>query len=81
MLYTEDNELRKEFIEGIKKIINQGYKADLVSNYAFQFYLQKNISDSILDELIYDIMIMDAGSEFELTKNELLKLIDNKLKI
>ena len=59
---------REEFIKGLKLIIRQGYDSKSITNYAFDFYLKHKISDKILYEVVEDIMIIDAGPEFELTE-------------
>ncbi len=72
---------RIEFVEGLRLIIKQGYNPKVVTKYAFDFYLKYKISDSILSEVIEDIMIIDAGPEFELTEQELKELIREKLNV
>ena len=74
-------DLREEFIEGLRLIFKQGYSLELATKYAFDFYLKHKISDKDLYDIVEDIMIIDAGSEFEITEDEIKKLVKEKLKI
>ena len=74
-------DLREEFIEGLRVIFKQGYSSELATKYAFDFYLKHKISDKDLYDIVEDIMIIDAGSEFEITEDEIKKLVKEKLKI
>ncbi len=77
----ENNELRIEFTKGIGVLVKQGYNTELVSRFAFEFYLNNKTSDKLLDEVVYDIMMMDAGPEFEYSENEIIDLLRDRLNV
>jgi hypothetical protein len=73
--------LREEFIEELRLIIKQGYSPELAAKYAFDFYLKQKITDKNLYDVIENIMVIDAGPEFEMTECEIKELVKEKLKI
>ena len=72
---------REEFVKGLRIIIKEGYSSQTVTKYAFNFYLNHKLSDKELYDLVYEIMMIDAGPEFELSEIELIKLVEDKLGI
>jgi len=68
-------------VKGLRLIIKGGYSPKIVSKYAFDFYLNHKISDIKLYELVEDIMIIDAGPEFELSEMDLINLVKDKLEV
>lgn len=76
-----EKENRQEFIKGLRVIIKEGYNSKTLTEYAFNFYLNHKISDKELYDLVEDIMIIDAGPEFELSEKELIKLVEDKLEV
>jgi hypothetical protein len=76
----ENMNLRDEFIQGLRLIIKQGYNPEKTANYVYSFYLSyANKIEGEFYKTIYDIMMMDAGPEFEMTEDEVINLIKEKL--
>ncbi|MDR1067952.1 MAG: hypothetical protein LBL36_01750 [Clostridiales Family XIII bacterium] len=72
-------DVREEFREGLRLIIKRSYSPESAAKYAFDFYLKHKISDKDLCNTVEDIMLMDAGPEFEmkeLVKEELKLKVD-----
>lgn len=71
--------IREEFVKGLRKIIKEGYSSQTVSKYAFNFYLNYKLLDKELYDLVYEIMMIDAGPEFEISEMDLIKLVRDRL--
>ena len=80
MSSVEYRNLELIFIEQLKLLISREYDPEKVAKFAFEFYLDCGIKLSgRLDEVVYSIMMMDAGPEFEMTKIEIKEMIKEKL--
>ncbi|WP_336853165.1 hypothetical protein [Pseudescherichia vulneris] len=73
------SELAQQFINNINLLIENGYNPRDVARYAFLFSLDHKIEDEKLEYIVDYIGGMDAGPEFELTKEELIKFIEENL--
>lgn len=73
------NELTQNFIDGISILLKEEYNPRIIARYAFEFSLDYRIEDSALEYVVDYIGGMDAGPEFELTKEELLEFIEQNL--
>ncbi|WP_146176073.1 hypothetical protein [Chromobacterium haemolyticum] len=72
-------DLRKLFLSGIKLITdNNGYSADKISRFAYEFYLDFDIEDEALSDAVSFLKGMDAGPEFELSEKDFWSYIDSK---
>jgi hypothetical protein len=78
----ENKNMEEEFINGLRLIIKQGYSPEKTANYAYGFYLKyANKIEGKFYKTLYNIMMMDAGPEFEMTKDEIINLIKDRLKV
>ena len=76
----ENKNIRDEFIQRLSLIIKQGYNPEKTVNYVYRFYLScANKIEGEFYKTVYDIMMMDAGPEFEMTEDEVVNLIKEKL--
>ncbi|AID27286.1 hypothetical protein DUQ00_22775 [Salmonella bongori] len=73
------NELTQEFIRNINILLENGYNPRDVARYAFLFSLDHKIEDRKLEYVVDYIGGMDAGPEFELTREELFEFIKQNL--
>ncbi|MBJ9295404.1 hypothetical protein GHT40_13995 [Citrobacter werkmanii] len=73
------NELTQEFIRNINLLLENGYNPREVARYSFLFSLDHRIEDEKLEYVVDYIGGMDAGPEFQLTKEELLDFIKQNL--
>ncbi|MEX9251781.1 hypothetical protein [Pseudenterobacter timonensis] len=73
------NELTQEFIRSINFLLENDYNPRDVARYSFLFSLDHRIEDEKLEYVVDYIGGMDAGPEFELTKEELLEFIKQNL--
>lgn len=74
------NDLRLLFLKGLLYLIADNYSSFKVANYAYQFYLEYDIPDENLSYVIDYLKGMDAGSEFEMDKDEVISFININLK-
>lgn len=72
-------DLKKQFIDGLKFLLQGDYKSSCVARYAYEFYLDYDIDDKKLEYVVNYLKGMDAGPEFELTKDELDTFIQDHL--
>jgi len=73
------NEMTQEFIRNINFLIENEYNPRDVARYSFLFSLDHRIEDRKLEYAVDYIGGMDAGPEFELTKEELIEFINKNL--
>ena len=68
------------FVEQLKLQFSHEYNAEKTAIFAHNFYLKyaNKLSDRLYD-VVYSIMMMDAGPEFEMTKIEIKKMIKEKI--
>lgn len=74
-------ELTTKFLNGINYLINDNYDPSKVARFALEFYLDYQIEDEKLAYVVGYLRGIDAGPEFELTRDELDEFIrDNLIK-
>ncbi|WP_318364747.1 hypothetical protein [Enterobacter sp.] len=73
------NELTQKFINEINYLVEKEYDPRVIARYAYEFSLDNIINDKQLKYVVYYIRSMDAGPEFELTKEELLEFINQNI--
>lgn len=73
------NQLAQKFINGINYLIEKEYDPRAIARYAYEFSLDNRINGKQLKYVVYYIRSMDAGPEFELTKEELLGFINQNI--
>ncbi|KAA8993526.1 hypothetical protein FJU30_26635 [Affinibrenneria salicis] len=71
--------LRKYFLYGLNYLLQEDYYPVCIARYAYAFYLDYDISDEKLEYVVDYLKGMDAGPEFELTKDELNEFIKTNL--
>lgn len=69
----------KKFIDGINILLKEEYNPRVIARYAYTFSLDHRIEDKKLEYVVDYISGMDASPEFELTKEELLKFIEQHI--
>ena len=74
------NDLRVLFLEGLLYLLDNKYSSSKVANYAYQFYLDYDISDEKLSYAIDYLKGINAGPEFEMNKDEVISFININLK-
>ena len=68
---------RQQLGEYLKKLIIEKATIDNIAFWAHSLYLDVEYGqDDILDNIIYSLMMMDAGPEFEYTYEELNDIAD-----
>lgn len=67
------------FIEQLKLQFSQGYNPEKAAIFAHEFYLKyaNKLSDRLY-EVVYSMMMMDAGSEFEMDEMKIKAMIKEK---
>lgn len=72
------NYSKKEIGEDLKKELDKGYNITRISNWAYNLlYIKiRNQPPSEISSILRDISVMEAGSEFEYTEQELRLLAE-----
>ncbi len=74
-------ELTAKFLNGINYLMKDSYEPSKVARFALEFYLDYQIEDEKLAYVVDYLRGIDAGPEFELTRDELDEFIrDNLIK-
>jgi len=74
------SDTKHRFLKGLSLLIeNEGYSAEKISRYVFEFSLDYRIDDSKLNFVIDFLKGMDAGPEFELSEEEFWDFIANNI--
>ncbi|CAM3955924.1 hypothetical protein VA7868_01056 [Vibrio aerogenes CECT 7868] len=71
--------LRKNFLDRLYTILQEGYQPSVIAKYAYEFYLDYDIDDEKLAYVVDYVKGMDASPEFELSQSELISFIGDNL--
>ncbi|MBD2786387.1 hypothetical protein ID858_17535 [Xenorhabdus sp. DI] len=72
-------ELTRIFINGLNRTLLENYTPSNIARYAYEFYLDYDINDEKLRYVVDYLKGMDAGPEFELSKEEVISFIQDNL--
>jgi len=73
------NQLTTEFLNGINYLLQDNYDPSKVARFALEFYLDHPIEYESLAYVIDFLRGIDAGPEFELSREELNEFIKEHL--
>ncbi|CAI2536188.1 hypothetical protein V2T44_24035 [Serratia ficaria] len=74
------NETRALFLKGLNCLLDDNYSSSKVAGYAYRFYLDYDIPDEELSYVVDYLKGIDAGPEFEMSKDEVISFIKLNLK-
>ncbi|PWC11812.1 hypothetical protein B4923_13405 [Brenneria roseae subsp. americana] len=72
-------DLKRLFLDGLNFLLKEDYQPSNIARYAYTFYLDYDIDDEKLEYVVDYLKGMEAGPEFELTKDELNEFIKTNL--
>ncbi|HGM6860479.1 hypothetical protein [Serratia rubidaea] len=74
------NKTRVLFLKGLYCLLDDDYSSSKVAEYAYEFYLDHDIPDKELSYVVDYLKGIDAGPEFEMSKDEVISFINLNLK-